>query len=103
MVEVSGEKDRQALEDGVEVQFVAAGDGQPEHTYRVGDYWTFPARVATGDVVWPKDGLGKPAALPPQGPRHHYAPLAWFPMDGDPTELRRQFPVAHCLRIQRDG
>ena len=66
-----------ALEDGVEIWFAAGGD------YRVGDYWLIPARVATGDVEWP-DTLGSdgvavpddPAALPPYGPQHYYAPLA---------------------------
>lgn len=58
------------LEDGVQIYF------QPgPHEYRTGDYWLVPARTATGDVEWP-DGDGQPAALPPHGVQHHYAPLA---------------------------
>jgi hypothetical protein len=64
------------LEDGVEIWFVGGGPYWP------GDYWLIPARVATGDVEWPQelddDGAPKadaPAALPPHGPKHHYAPL----------------------------
>jgi hypothetical protein len=65
-----------ALEDGVEVWFAEGGE------YRVGDYWLIPARVATGDVEWPRtrDSAGAeiandPALLPPHGPQHYYAPL----------------------------
>lgn len=63
------------LEDGVQVQFSAAG------RYRSGDYWLIPARTATGDVEWPK--MKKPnsdeliaAPVKPHGIEHHYAPLA---------------------------
>jgi hypothetical protein len=35
-----------ALQDGVEVKFEAG-------TYATGDYWTIPARTATGNVDWP--------------------------------------------------
>lgn len=79
------------LESGVEVYF--EGDGP----YRPGDYWLLPARTATGGVEWPleepegerakdgeegpaREGAGdagrRPAALPPRGVEHHYAPLA---------------------------
>jgi hypothetical protein len=83
------------LEDGVQIRFqpadpIAPGAGQAdvEHTYVTGDYWLIPARTATGDVEWPKvtdaqgnwktDAQGNimPLALPPQGVRHYYAPLA---------------------------
>jgi hypothetical protein len=57
-----------SLEAGISVQFSQGG-------YRAGDYWTFPARTAidaeTGTIVWPGNG-----PLPPNGIRHHYAPLA---------------------------
>ena len=63
-----------ALEDGVEIQF------DPKGAYRTGDYWLIPARVATGDVEWP--GLiDNPAALPPHGIQHYYAPLAILSVD----------------------
>ena len=56
------------LEDGIEVRF-ANGD------YRTGDFWTFPARTATGDIEWPGPSLD-PAEIAPQGIAHAYAPLA---------------------------
>jgi uncharacterized protein DUF6519 len=42
------------LEDDIQIQV------QPKATYRTGDYWMIPARVATG-VEWPKlrDAQGK--------------------------------------------
>ncbi len=65
------------LEDGVQVLFAPPADvaANRPHRYRTGDYWTIPARVATGDVEWPQDGE-EPASLPPHGVLHHYAPLA---------------------------
>jgi hypothetical protein len=73
------------LEDGVQIRF------ERGHTYRTGDYWLIPARVATGDVEWPhvvgdggkpvlnEDGNPVPAPLPPHGPAHYYAPLFLLP------------------------
>lgn len=67
------------LEDGIEVKFEANG------SYQTGDYWWFPARVATGDVEWPQqqasDGSWAPKAIEPQGIIHHYAPLAVVSFD----------------------
>jgi hypothetical protein len=68
------------LEDGVQVQFPGAAAA----TFRTGDYWLIPARVATGDVVWPQEsGLDaqgntviNPVARLPDGVMHFYAPLA---------------------------
>lgn len=56
------------LEGGIEVKFSAG-------TYRAGDYWLIPARTATGDIEWPKNG-DTPTELPPLGIEHHYCPLA---------------------------
>jgi hypothetical protein len=92
------------LEDGIQIQF------QPGATYRTGDYWLIPARVATGDVEWPKlrnaqgnlvldeNNQPQPAALPPHGVEHHYAPLAVIEVDNDGTisavtDLRRNFSL----------
>ena len=50
------------LEDGVQVQF----SGSPHVT---GDYWTFAARTATGDIEVLNNA-------PPQGIEHHYCRLA---------------------------
>jgi hypothetical protein len=68
------------LEDGVQVQFPGAASA----TFRTGDYWLIPARVATGDVLWPQEsGLDaqgntviNPVAQLPDGVMHFYAPLA---------------------------
>lgn len=85
-----------SLEDGIAVRFAAGGN------YRTGDYWLVPARVATGDVEWPTqlDVLGKvvrdaagnavPASMAPNGPVHHYAPLAWWGAAA-PVDLRKRF------------
>ncbi|HJP92688.1 MAG TPA: DUF6519 domain-containing protein [Pyrinomonadaceae bacterium] len=69
------------LEDGVQIQFPR----DPDNRYRAGDYWLIPARVATGDVIWPKVQQGTKSvakALPPHGVDHHYAPLAIISIDG---------------------
>ena len=61
-----------ALEDGIQINFSKNG------TFKAGDYWLIPARVATGDVEWP-ESPGNPD-LPlrkyPDGPHHYYAELA---------------------------
>src|SRR5205823_13726489 len=64
------------LEDGVQVKF------DPKGVYATGEYWTIPARTATGDVIWPQDG-GNPAFRGPQGVRHVYAPLALVSFKAD--------------------
>jgi Family of unknown function (DUF6519) len=73
-------KDWLDLEDGVQVQFPEV----PGATYRTGDYWLIPARVATGDVIWPLESgpdaqgnvIVNPLAKPPDGIVHYYAPIA---------------------------
>jgi hypothetical protein len=63
------------LENGISVTF---GSG----TYQAGDYWTFPARAATGTVEWPPCGSDGSAAQPPTSLVVHEAPLAclyWVP------------------------
>ncbi len=62
------------LEDGVEVNF--GGD-----SFKTGDYWLIPARTATADIEWPKDGNNNPIPQPPQGSEHHYADLAILKLD----------------------
>jgi hypothetical protein len=90
------------LEDGVQISFDEGGD------YRVGDYWLIPARVATGDVEWPakrdSEGVpvpGEPAALPPHGPVHHYAPLYYEGRDDQGRETTQNcrctiMPARNC-------
>lgn len=75
----------QALEDGIEVRFEPA-KGKTAHGYRAGDYWLAAARVATGDVDWPRQG-GHPEPLAPHGPTRYFAPLAL--VDVTPTETQR--------------
>lgn len=55
------------LEDGIRVRFGGSG-------FRTGDYWTFPARVASPAVEWPSDA-------PPQGVEHRLCPLALVTWD----------------------
>jgi hypothetical protein len=89
------------LEDGVLVQFPASTNPNVPNDYRPGDYWLIPARTATGDVVWPIDTVGGtpgPAARPPRGVEHAYAPLAVVTVDaaGQVTvtnDCRRRFGV----------
>jgi hypothetical protein len=67
------------LEDGVQIQFPQSDDANVDHRYRAGDYWLIPARLATGDVLWPREIVGAKSvarALPPHGVEHHYAPIA---------------------------
>lgn len=92
------------LEDGVQVLFHRDIDAKPDNDaddltpyYHTGDYWLIPARTATGDIEWPQH-RNEHAALPPHGPRHHFAPIAYVILDNgkltDPTkqiiDLRRK-------------
>jgi len=81
------------LEDGISVQFAHGSPSTGNHLYRTGDHWFVPARVATGDIIWP--GGTNPAALPPHGVSHHYAPLAVW--DGAQFEDARMLitPITH--------
>ena len=82
-----------ALEDGVEVQFSGAG-------FKTGDYWTIPARTATGEIEWPPFAIPNqsPEAQPPRGIRHHYCRLALLALDAASgtwsvvEDCRRPFP-----------
>ncbi|HSE15782.1 MAG TPA: DUF6519 domain-containing protein [Pyrinomonadaceae bacterium] len=87
------------LEDGVQIQFPRNPDANINNRYRAGDYWLVPARVATGDVIWPKVAAGTrkiARALPPHGIEHHYAPIGVISNDGTQKivlehDLRRKF------------
>ncbi|MFE0044613.1 DUF6519 domain-containing protein [Streptomyces albireticuli] len=78
------------LEDGVQVWFAPGG------RYRPGDYWTVPARTATGTVEWPATADARPLLRPPAGIETHYAPLAWVVGgEASQTDLRYTFrPLA---------
>lgn len=84
------------LEDGVQVRFAAGA------TWRTGDHWMIPARTATGDVEWPEDTAGDPAALPPDGIVHDHARLAVATLDGGAwtveEDCRPRFPSLTALR-----
>ncbi|KAA8884203.1 hypothetical protein F3087_35220 [Nocardia colli] len=97
VVEGIGDSGWIPLENGIEIQFLTAETGVP-HTYRVGDYWTIPARVATGDIIWPYDADGVTRTfVPPHGVEHHYAPLAWVGPESGFEGLQLSFEsLARC-------
>ncbi|MBW3572512.1 MAG: DUF4815 domain-containing protein [Gemmatimonadetes bacterium] len=72
------------LESGISVRF------ETGRTYLPGDHWLIPARVATGDVEWPReeDGTG-PATVPARRTERFYAPLAVVLGENDITDCRR--------------
>jgi hypothetical protein len=76
-----------SLEDGIVIEF---DRGETGEAFRVGDYWTIPARAATADIDWPRDSNGEPLFQPPQGPLHHYAPLG-FLGTGSLVSLQKAF------------
>jgi hypothetical protein len=84
------------LEHGIEVQFA------PGATYRPGDYWIVPARIADdGKLLWPADANG-PCRLPPHGADHAYAPLAiveFKPIAERKQSCRRQFRMLATTAI----
>lgn len=60
------------LEHGIKVQF------QPGGNYRHGDYWLIPARVSSGDIMWPQIENGGelvPDKCPPNGIKRYRAIL----------------------------
>jgi uncharacterized protein DUF6519 len=73
------------LEEGVQIQFLDVANS----AFQAGDYWLIPARVASGNVIWPTEtipinqntSLTQAIALPPDGVTHHYAPLAVIQVD----------------------
>ena len=82
-----------ALEGGVEIEF----DPDPaQNAYVTGDYWSFPARTATGAVEWPLDGAGDPVFVARHGITHGYASLALLQFDGTAwtllSDCRNIFP-----------
>lgn len=78
------------LENGIEVKFDSGSDWA---RYTVGDYWLFPARVATGDVDWPRAAAG-PLPRPPDGPQRRFAAIWDFDPALNPaiTDHRCEFP-----------
>ena len=67
------------LENGIQVSFATG-------TYNSGDYWTIPARAATGQIEWPPCGSDGNPAQPPACVQVYNAPLAcvhWVPPTSD--------------------
>jgi Family of unknown function (DUF6519) len=86
--ETQGDQDSSwifTLEDNVQIQFPGSG-GPKAATYRTGDYWLIPARVATGDVDWPGPS-SNPQARWPHGVEHHFAPLGIILINGGAVQL----------------
>lgn len=87
------------LENGVEVRFEGPTGKNKDAEQRAGDYWQIPARVATGDVIWPTEDGGTghermPVPLTRHGPIHHFAPLAivaWNGSNVSVVRVRRTF------------
>ncbi len=80
-------------------------------SYHVGDYWLIPARTATHDVEWPRDGKN-PLPQLPHGILHRYCRLAVLDFaDGTWTpgaRLPQALPAADgddplCLRRRGMG
>ena len=88
VVETVGDEDSDwifTLEDGIQIQFrgveqSGGGGTTAPASYRTGDYWLIPARVATGDVEWPGPP-GMPQPRPPHGVEHGFAPLGIFSIE----------------------
>ncbi|MFM0225692.1 DUF6519 domain-containing protein [Paraburkholderia dipogonis] len=82
------------LEDGIEIKFTPG-------RYRIGDYWTVPARTATADIEWPQDDADKPRFLAPQGIMRAFARLAVLKCQGGVwttiSDCRRLFPASSEL------
>lgn len=87
------------LENGIQVGFEEHGQ------YRAGDYWLIPARSATEDIEWPRDGRG-PISRSPDGIRHRYCLLAAvrFHMGHvHVRDLRRTFASLTAFQSSPDG
>jgi uncharacterized protein DUF6519 len=79
------------LEDGVQVAFEAGG------SYRSGDYWLIPARVATQGIDWPQEEQ-HPALRLAQGIEHAYAPLGVLSFNGEELQID---PCRSCAGLSR--
>jgi uncharacterized protein DUF6519 len=83
------------LENGIQVNF-ATGD------YQSGDYWSIPARTASGTIDWPPCGSDGAAFQPPLSTNVYHAPLACIHWDDKkeaaiPEDCRRFFSPLTAL------
>ncbi len=62
------------LENGIQINFRAG-------TYQAGDYWTIPARSASGQIDWPPCGSNGDLYQPPNSTIVYSAPLACIHWD----------------------
>lgn len=77
-----------ALENGIQITFYPG-------TYQSGDYWTIPARTASGQIDWPPCGSNGDLCQPPQSVLIYNAPLACIHWD----PKRQQTVVEDCRRF----
>jgi hypothetical protein len=82
------------LEGGIEVKFAPG-------SYRVGDYWTIPARTASAAIEWPQDGMD-PRFVAPQGVLRAFCKLGLAGVVAGewdaPSDCRQLFPALSELR-----
>jgi hypothetical protein len=76
------------LENGIQVTFRAGN-------YQAGDYWTIPARTASGQIDWPPCASNGDLFQPPESSTVYNAPLACIHWDG----RLQQFAVEDCRRL----
>jgi hypothetical protein len=76
------------VENGIEVTFRAG-------TYQAGDYWTVPARTASGQIDWPPCGSNGDLFQPPHSTLVYNAPLACI--HWDPKQQKAL--VQDCRRL----
>lgn len=78
------------LENGIQVKFNPG-------TYQSGDYWTIPARAASGQIDWPPCGSDGNLFQPPTSVLVFNAPLACIRWDT--TQKPAAFAVKDCRRV----
>lgn len=79
------------LENGIQVSFAAG-------TYQSGDYWTIPARTASGQIDWPPCGSDGNAFQPPTSIQVYNAPLACVHWVGATKITRSRLRIDDCRR-----
>jgi len=77
-----------ALENGIQVSF---GTG----SYQTGDYWTIPARAASGQIEWPPSSSDGQFFQPPTSILVYNAPLACIHWDPN----AQQYKIEDCRRL----
>ena len=95
------------LEDGIQIAFTQS-PFKAGGTYRTGDYWLIPARVASGNIEWPEaNEAGKLSLLEPRGVVHHYAPLGFVTFKDNKLNIQRcscEFePLSDCFNARSIG